>query len=101
MHLPYLITYYASQCTKLASRDRLLPVLKGLCKRAWDHNPTQSLCVYAHFEEIYRSILRVGDWEFFDLAAKQTYGHLPTQFLTWARDELISGRIAFQDIGEG
>lgn len=101
LHLPYLILYFADRCMKLATRDRLLPILKDLCNKAWDLDSTKGLCVFPQFEDLYRAILRIGDWEFFDLAASHSHGSLPAGFFTWARNEVIGGRVAFRNIEKG
>jgi len=96
--LPRVLQYYAERCEEPENRERLLPFVQELFYRAWQIDPAKGLSVFPMcFEEIFRSIVLIGDWEFFDLLASNTHGAIPITFYSWARAELVQDNHPFQD----
>jgi len=58
--------------------DRLLPLVQELFSRAWEIDPDKGLSFFpVSFEEIFRSMVLIGDWEWFDFIASNAHGAIP------------------------
>ena len=99
---PSILRYITHRCTELESRDRLLPVMHDLFKKAWELDPAKGL---AHFSppvvDLFEHIVLTGDWEFFDLAAGHSGGAIPLSFFPWARTKVVEERVRLQDLEKG
>ncbi len=103
LHLLYLARYYLQKCTEgqgPENRERFLPVVKDIYKKAWEKYSVKELAKW-NFDELFRFLFCVGDCEFFELAASHSGGSVPVPFFHWARGEVKAGRVAFRNIEKG
>jgi len=78
VHLPAVLEYYTERGAEPENRDRLLPLVQELFSRAWEIDPDKGLSFFpVSFEEIFRSMVLIGDWEWFDLIASNAHGAIP------------------------
>lgn len=61
--LSYL-KYYIDRCSEPENRPRLLPILKVLCRRAWEADPAQGLGPFADAEvgKLLQLLIEAQDW---------------------------------------
>jgi hypothetical protein len=100
--LSYL-KYYIDRCSGPENRPRLLPILKILCRRAWETDPAQGLGPFADagLDKLLRLLIEAQDWDFFEQVASQSHGGIPSTFFQWVNGEIKESRVRFRDIEKG
>ncbi|KAK4451544.1 hypothetical protein QBC34DRAFT_57469 [Podospora aff. communis PSN243] len=96
--LPPLLQYFAEKAAEPETRDRLLFMVQDLFWKALDIHPVKGLSYFpVSLEQIFRSMVLIGDWEWFDLLASHAHGAIPLKFFSWARKMLIKPGVPFND----
>jgi hypothetical protein len=100
--LSYL-KYYTDRCSGPENRPRLLPILKILCRRAWETDPAQGLGPFADagLGKLLQLLIEAQDWEFFEQVASHSHGGIPSTFFQWVNGEIKESRVRFRDIEKG
>lgn len=100
--LSYL-KYYIDRCSEPDNRPRLLPILKVLCRRAWETDPAQGLGPFADagLGKLLQLLIEAQDWDFFEQVARHAHGGIPSAFFQWVNGEIKESRVRFQDIEKG
>lgn len=62
--LPSYLKYYIDRCSGPDNRPRLLPILKVLCRRAWEAGPAQGLGPFADagLGKLLQLLIEAQDW---------------------------------------
>ncbi|KAK3991274.1 hypothetical protein QBC44DRAFT_380050 [Cladorrhinum sp. PSN332] len=83
--------------------ERVLPILKDVCIKAWSLDQTLDLAIFPHavVEKIIKGVVLARDFAFFEQVAAKVGGRLPSSFFRWVAEEIQTGRIAANDVERG
>ena len=100
--LQVIVDYY-TKAVAAPRGERLVPIFRDVCAKAWSLNQTAGLAIFPHavVERILKEILRARDFGFFEQAAAKVGGRVPSSFFRWVAGEIQAGRLAAKDIEKG
>jgi hypothetical protein len=87
-----LETYFARRACK---DSRYLAFVKDLCSRVWKMDRVFRETIN---EDLIYASLHQGDTEFFSQIMRRVQDRLPLRVFSWLREEILQGRLAFDDI---